>query len=278
MTVSSATKVYAVIGDPVAHSLSPLIHNAWIEAIGVDAIYVALRVDHPEPQCAIRNLARSGLSGLNVTLPHKTAAIAAADRVDDTAMRVGAANTLVQDASGGWIAHNTDVAGFAQAAETALGAPPSGAKVVLFGAGGAARAAAFYLGMSGADLAIVNRTRANAAELAKQFAPNAEVAEMSDLTRLSEQADLVINAASLGHSGAPFPELASGMSRPFLDLSYGKAAAAALNQAEAAGWKAHDGLGMLVAQAAAAFELWFNETPDQAAALSACRRRMAITS
>ena len=278
MTVSSATRVYAVVGDPVAHSLSPLIHNAWIDAIGVDAVYVALRVDHSDPELAIRSLARSGLSGLNVTLPHKTAAMAAADMVDDTAMVVGAANTLVLNPSGGWIAHNTDVAGFAQAAEIVLGARPAGAKTVLVGAGGAARAAAFYLGKTGADLAILNRTRAKAAELAKQFAPDAEVAEMSDLTRLSKQADLVVNAASLGHSGAAFPELATGQSRPFLDLSYGKAAASTLEQAEAAGWVAHDGLQMLVAQAAAAFELWFNEVPDQASAMMACRERIAAIS
>lgn len=277
MTVSSATKVFAVIGDPVAHSLSPMIHNAWIAAIRADAVYVALRVDHPQPEEAIRSLSGCGLSGLNVTLPHKTAALAAASAIDETAEAVGAANTLVGNPAGGWTAHNTDIEGFAHAAETALGARPAGARVLLLGAGGAARAAAFYLGKTGADLAILNRTRANADELARRFAPNAEVAEMSELARLSEQADLVVNAASLGHSGASLPDFASGKGRPFLDLSYGKAAKSAMAQATAAGWTAHDGLEMLVAQAAEAFRLWFGEIPDQASALAACRRRVAVT-
>lgn len=278
MNVSAATNVFAVIGDPVAHSLSPLIHNAWIAALGADAVYVALRVDHPHPENAIRSLAASGLAGLNVTLPHKTAALAAASEIDKTAKAVGAANTLVRNASGGWTAHNTDIKGFARAVETALDARPTGARVLLLGAGGAARAAAFHLGETGADLAILNRTRANADELARQFAPNAEVAEMSELARLSEQADLVVNAASIGHAGGRLPEFAQGKGRPFLDLSYGRAAQSAIDQASDAGWTTHDGLEMLVAQAAAAFRLWYGESPDQASALAACRDRLAVTS
>lgn len=276
MKPSGATKVFAVIGDPIAHSLSPLIHNEWIREIGADAVYVALRVDHPRPVEAIRSLAQSGLSGLNVTLPHKAAALAAAEKLDPVAEAVGAANTLVRNDSAGWIAHNTDVPGFAHALDLALGARPAGAKVLLLGAGGAARAAAFYLGKTGADLAILNRTRVNAEKLANQFAPDAEVAEMSDLTRLSKDADIVINAASLGHAGAAFPDLSHGAGRPFLDLSYGAAAKGALDVAERTGWKPHDGGEMLVAQAAASFELWFGESPDQAAALELCRSQ-AVT-
>ncbi len=275
MNVTGATKVYAVIGDPIAHSLSPMIHNSWIAEAGADAVYVALPLQHADAESAIRDLARSGLAGLNVTLPHKQSALAASGHADETARVVGAANTLVPNEAGGWKAHNTDIAGFARAVEAALETRLTGGRVVLLGAGGAARAAAFYLGKTGVELAILNRTRATADALAREFAPDAEVAEMSELTRLSEGADLVVNAASLGHSGASLPELAAGGARPFLDLSYGKAASGTLAHASAAGWTPHDGLEMLVAQAAASFQLWFGSQPDQAGAVAACRRRVA---
>ena len=276
MSISGGTKVYGVVGDPVAHSLSPLIHNQWMRDLSVDAIYVPLRLTHDNPSGAIRSMVDMGFSGLNVTLPHKISALSAAQQISDTARAVGAANTLCLAPDHGWIAHNTDVEGFARAAENAAGARLDQLSIVLIGAGGAARAAAYYLGKAGAELAILNRTRATAESLAAEFAPAAQVAEMSELKKFSERADLVVNAASLGHSGATLPTLAAGEGRPFLDLSYGKAAAGVLRSAEQSGWQPHDGLAMLVAQAAAAFELWFSVSPDQASALRACREKLAV--
>lgn len=275
MIVTGATRVFAVIGDPIAHSLSPRIHNRWIQAHDLDAVYVALHLTNEHPTDAIRSLRASGLSGLNVTLPHKSSALTAASVQDESASSVGAANTLSADPSGGWIAHNTDVSGFAQAAEAALDAHLSGAKVVLIGAGGAARAAAFHLGKTGVELAILNRTRAKAQQLADEFAPEAKVAEMAELAAHTASADLVVNAASLGHTGGELPDLAPGGGRAFLDLSYGNAAAAVLARANDQGWTSHDGLKMLVAQAADAFRLWFSISPDQDSALAACRQEVS---
>jgi shikimate dehydrogenase len=273
MSISGATRLYGVVGDPIAHSLSPLIHNRWMAEAKLDAAYVALHVQSADAAADLRALARSGFSGLNITLPHKAAALAAADNASPEARRIGAANTLVRE-SGGWTAHNTDVDGFRQAFEHALGGRKA-RRVVLIGAGGAARAAALMLADLGVELAIVNRSKANAVALADELARGAEIADLEHLPALAEKADIVLNSASLGHAGASLPSLPAGNGRPFFDMTYGKPAAGALEAARAAGWAPHDGLRMLVGQAAAAFRLWFKITPDTAGALAACEAAVA---
>lgn len=275
MSISPATKLYAVIGDPVAHSLSPLIHNRWLHDAGIDAVYTALHLKSQDPAADIRALARAGFSGLNITLPHKLAALAAAAQVSPEAKAIGAANFLTRENSRDWSAHNTDAAGFSDALQAAIGEDVRGKRVVLVGAGGAARAAVFELARRGAQLAIVNRSKANADTLAKDLAPKAETAELDKLTALADQADLVVNSASLGHAGASLPALPPGRNRPFLDMSYGKAAAATLAQARSAGWAPQDGLRMLVGQAAASFHIWFGTAPDVGGALKACQAVVA---
>jgi shikimate dehydrogenase len=239
----------------------------------LDAAYVALHVQSADAAADLRALARAGFSGLNITLPHKAAALAAADNVSPEARRIGAANTLVRE-SGGWTAHNTDVDGFRQAFEHALEGRKA-RRVVLIGAGGAARAAALFLAGLGVELAIVNRSKANAVALAEDLARGAEIADLEQLRALAEKADIVVNSASLGHAGASLPVLPAGQGRPFLDMTYGKAAAGVLGAAKSAGWAPHDGLRMLVGQAAAAFRLWFQIAPDTAGALAACRAAVA---
>lgn len=263
------TKQYAVVGDPVAHSLSPLIHNAWMQQHGLDAHYSRIHLQSENAATDLRAMAHI-YSGLNVTLPHKIAALNAAANSSPEARIVGAANTLVRDGEQ-WTAHNTDIAGFEAAMKAATGDTLRGLNVLLIGAGGAARAAAVSLNASQARLTIANRSTTNAAALANELAPAAEIAGLDAVERLSATADIVVNSASLGHAGASLPALSAGQGRPFLDLSYGKAAALALGPAEQAGWVPHDGLTMLVAQAAAAFHLWFGISPDQAGALHACR-------
>jgi shikimate dehydrogenase len=268
MSISGQTKLYGVVGDPIGHSLSPLIQNLWIREAGIDAVYVALHLQSEDAAADLRSLARSGFSGLNITLPHKAAALAAATAASPGAKRMGAANTLVRE-SGGWAAHNTDVAGFSEALDHAMGGSKP-RRVVLIGAGGAARAAALVLSNAGVELAIVNRSKANAVALANELAPGAETADLAQLTGLAETADIVVNSASLGHAGASLPPLPVGKGRPFFDMTYGKPARATLDAAQAAGWVPHDGLRMLVGQAAAAFRLWFGVTPDLASALASC--------
>jgi shikimate dehydrogenase len=271
MTISPSTKLYAVIGDPVSHSLSPLIHNRWLHEARIDAAYVALHLQSADAASDIRALARTGFSGLNITLPHKRAALEASAQVSPEAKAIGAANTLVRENGADWSAHNTDVAGFSDALQAALGQAVEGRRVVLIGAGGAARAAVFELSRRGVELAIVNRTKANADALARDLAPRAVTAELARLDELSENADILVNTASLGHAGASLPALPAGRDRPFLDMSYGKAAQGALAHARAAGWAPHDGLRMLVGQAAAAFHIWFGIAPDVQGALKACQ-------
>jgi len=276
MSITPATKLYGVVGDPIAHSLSPLIHNRWIREAGLDAVYVALHLQSPDPTADLGALARAGFSGLNITLPHKLAALKSAANVSPEAKLVGAANTLSRESGPDWAAHNTDIEGFSLALSHALSGNPRGRRVVLIGAGGAARAAAYALGQLGAELAIVNRTAANAEALANELAPQAETAELAQLNSLAERADIVVNSASLGHAGVSLPQLPAGKGRPFLDLSYGKAAKETLAAAKAAGWAPHDGLRMLVGQAAAAFQIWFDISPDVPGALSACEAVVAV--
>jgi len=273
MKNSPDTKRYAVVGDPVAHSLSPLIHNSWIETAGLNAHYDRVHLQSQSAATDLRAMV-SEYSGLNVTLPHKIAALEAGAKSSPEARIVGAANTLVRDENT-WTAHNTDVAGFEAAMRAACGDELRNLKVLLIGAGGAARAAVVSLNRSGATLTIANRSQTNAAALANELAPHAHTAGLDDIERLSADADIIVNSASLGHSGASLPQLAPGRGRPFLDLSYGKAAAPVLAAAEQSGWAPHDGLVMLVAQAAAAFHLWFGIWPDQAGALHACRSAVA---
>ena len=273
MNNSPDRKLYAVVGNPVAHSLSPLIHNAWIADAGLNAHYDRVHLTSESARDDLRAMA-SIYDGLNVTLPHKIAALSAATKSSLEARTVGAANTLVRE-HGAWTAHNTDVAGFEVAMHAACGDELRNLRVLLIGAGGAARAAAVSLNRSGARFTIANRSVVNAAALANELAPHAHAAGLDDIESLSADADIIVNSASLGHAGESLPPLSPGRGRPFLDLSYGKAAAGALEAAASAGWTRHDGLTMLVAQAAAAFHLWFGVWPDQAKALHACRAAVA---
>ena len=276
MTITPATRLYGVVGDPIAHSLSPLIHNRWIAEARLDAVYVALHLKTPDAAADLRALARAGFSGLSVTLPHKASALVSAVHSSPEAKGVGAANTLVREADGEWSAHNTDVAGFSLALAAAGANRLSGKRVVLIGAGGAARSAVVALLAHGAKLAIVNRSHVNAVRLGADLAPEAEIWGMDRLNQLASEADLVINSASLGHAGEALPTLPAGRGRPFLDLSYGRAARETLAAARAADWRAHDGLAMLVGQAEAAFRLWFGVNPDAQGALKACRAIVAL--
>jgi shikimate dehydrogenase len=276
MTTRPPSRLYAVVGDPVSHSLSPLIQNRWMREAGLDAHYAAIHLQADDAAPSFKVLAHD-YAGLNITLPHKVAALAASETSSADAKRVGAANTLVRN-DAGWSAHNTDIEGFANALQSAEGSDLKGKPVVLIGAGGAARAAVLHLAKLGADLSIVNRSPEKADALAKDLAPNAKTAGLDQLGALAEQAVIVVNSASLGHSGASLPVLPPGNGRPFLDMSYGKASEIVLNQARLAGWAPHDGLRMLVGQAAASFRIWFGQYPDTDGALDACKAAVAARS
>lgn len=263
------TRLLGVIGDPVAHSLSPYIHNRWLRENGIDAVYAALEVKAGELPSALESLAGHEAAGLNVTLPHKEEALRLAASASDTAKRIGAANTLMRLPGGAWHAENTDAPGFALTLDFG-GIEVEDREVFLLGAGGSARAAANVLAGRGARLTICNRTIERAEALALDLAPAARILSLEEGLRQAPRASVIINTLSLGHSGAglTLPQSAGGI---FYDISYGKGAEAALGEARRQGWRALDGLGMLVAQAALSFELWFGITPDMPAAHARAR-------
>ncbi len=186
------TKICCLIGDPVEHSLSPLIHNAGYQALGIDYIYVPLRFKDIER--AIDSIRELGIRGASITLPHKIKALKYLDKVDPPAKEVGAVNTIVND-GGVLTGYNTDGNGAMQALEekvTALG----GKKAVLIGSGGAASAIAFGLKAKRAKLIVLNRTEDKARELANRV--NAEDAGGLEKLSLVSSADILINATSVG--------------------------------------------------------------------------------
>lgn len=269
------TKLLGVIGDPIAHSLSPVIHNGWLRDMGFNAVYEAMRVPEGELPSALKTLEKRDCLGLNVTLPHKAEALRCASEASDTAQQIGAANTLTFLGGGAWRADNTDVPGFLEA----LGAlDPEQDRAIVLGAGGSARAIVHALSVCGIELSILNRTRAKAATLAEEFGSVGTKSDSIDQYKeYLESATIVINTTSMGHDGSVL-DLPDGKERTFFDISYGKISAPQLDHAAARGWQVKDGLTMLVAQAAFSFEIWFGEMPDLEAALKRCRAALEAVS
>ncbi|MEM9178624.1 MAG: shikimate dehydrogenase [Pseudomonadota bacterium] len=269
------TKLLGVIGDPIAHSMSPLIHNGWIRDMGFNATYEAMHVLEGEFDLALQSLSKRDILGVNVTLPHKHAALAAAIEASEEASAIGAANTLSYLGDQKWRADNTDAPGFL----SALGnADPGTDKVVILGAGGSARALVFALAQSGFQITILNRTvekaKALSAELGNGKTVYGSIAQYKDHI---ESATIVINTTSMGYDGEII-DLPRGTDRLFFDISYGKTAAPQIAHAAARGWRTRDGLTMLVGQAACSFEIWFCEKPDEAAALRRCEMALRAVS
>lgn len=253
--LSSRTSLYAVLGDPITHSLSPRFHNAAFDAAGLDAVYLALRCDAAAMPGLLTGIAQAGGGG-NVTVPHKQLAWRVVTRRTDAAERTGACNTFWLQAGEIW-GDNTDVAGFAAAVTMLIGRPAAGGRVLVAGAGGAARAAVWSLLEQGAvEIVLFARSPERAAAILADFA-------RPDLLRAVDTVpsgawDLVVNATPLGlrpDDALPFP--ASVAAGAALDLVYGPAETPWVRQMRAAGVAAADGREMLLQQGAAAFRCWF---------------------
>ncbi len=264
---------YAVIGHPVAHSKSPFIHAAFARASHQKLSYEALEVAPAELAAQLAVLHAEGYCGLNVTLPHKTAVAALCESVSDSGQLAGAVNTLTRTPTG-WAGTNTDGLGFLADLDR-LGIAIAGKTVLLLGAGGAARGLlAPILSRQPKELAISNRNPWKPEEFAEKFKSLGNIVPRTHLALKGDRYDLIINATSAGHTGAmprlPGPLLAEGGA--CYDLSYGAAHApfAAWAEAQNALHNA-DGLGMLVAQAAVAFELWHGVHPELAPVLAYLR-------
>jgi shikimate dehydrogenase len=268
--------VAAVIGHPVRHSLSPVIHNAAFRALDLDWVFVALDVPPGAGAGTVSVTALVGLSGLSVTMPHKEAAATAVHRLSSTAEALAAVNTVVRRGEE-LLGENTDGAGFLDALRADEGFDPTGRRCLVVGAGGAARALVRALGGAGAaEVVVVNRTRARAEVAAALAGPAGRVGVAAE----AGEADLVVNATPLGmgdDTSLPLDPVHLGPGQLVVDLVYQPAITPLVDAARARGAMVANGLGMLIHQAAHAFRLWTGEDPPlevmSAAALGEIARR-----
>ncbi|MEX2648783.1 MAG: shikimate dehydrogenase [Alphaproteobacteria bacterium] len=272
MTLSGKARVAGVMGWPVSHSRSPRLHGFWLEAYGIDGAYVPFAVRPEHLVQALGALPALGLAGVNLTVPHKEAALASLDEIEPLARRIGAVNTVVVDAAGRLVGSNTDVFGFMANLREAAPAwrADSGPGVVL-GAGGAARAVCAGLLDAGvAAIRLVNRSPARAERLAHDLGGPITVRPWSERPGALEGATLVVNTTMLGMAGQPPLDLALDPVAPgcvVCDLVYVPLETLLLARARARGLVAVDGLGMLLHQARPGFAAWFGLEPEVTAAL-----------
>jgi shikimate dehydrogenase len=272
--VDAGTRAVGVIGWPVDHSLSPLIHNTAFLALGMNWVYLPLPVPPGELPTALAGLAALGFAGANVTMPHKTEAAALADVITDDARRLNAVNTFVVGLEG-LVGHNTDAPGFDRFLRRDTGFDAAGRRALLFGAGGAARACALALARGGlAHLIVALREPARAAALVAALEGlDLEIDVVAMPQAASSEIDLVVNATPLGTHGEDLPLPALGPASVVVDLVYRPAVTPLQLSARKAGASAFGGLGLLLHQAALSFELWTGREPPldamSAAALAA---------
>ena len=255
-----------VIGWPVTHSRSPLIHGYWLQRYGIDGSYVRRPVEPGDAADFLRTLRDQGFAGCNVTLPHKEAAFAAASETRPAARAAGAANTLWFEGDK-LVADNTDSAGFMNSLRTAgPGLRLSGATVSVLGAGGAGRGIVFALLERGVgEVRIFNRTRERADSLAATFGAKVKAYDWVERADRSRDAALLVNTTSLGmKNSAPLEMDVSALAPQCVvaDIVYVPLETPLLAAARARNLKTVDGLGMLLHQAVPGFERWFGKKPQ----------------
>lgn len=262
-TPGAGTRVFALLGDPVSHSLSPRFQNAALRALGHDAVYVALRCAPADVAGLLLGLARAGGGG-NVTLPHKERAAAAVEVPSAAVRATGACNTFWAE-DGRVHGDNTDVEGVRRAMRAVAGRPLGGARVLLVGAGGSARAALHAMREEGVErVVILNRRQHRAGELAARFASPGFRVDVAgpedDLTR--DRFDLAVNATPLGlRPDDPLPPTGGAPFDAALDLVYSPSETPWVRAMREAGIRAADGKEMLLHQGAAAFRCWWGGEP-----------------
>ena len=264
--MTASVPLAAVIGDPIGHSKSPVLHGFWLRAYQISGHYVPLHVTSGDLGQVLAAMQRMGFVGANVTIPHKETVLDLADIVTDRARAIGAANTLTFHKDGKIEADNTDGHGFL--ANIQQNAPAFDAKdgpAVILGAGGAAKAVIYALLEAGApQVRVLNRNLDRAKNLSARFGDRVSVHEMSDLPNLLGDCNLLVNTTSLGMIGQP--PLAVDLSNlpktaVVNDIVYAPLETDLLKQARAMGAGAVDGLGMLLHQAAPGFAKWFGKEP-----------------
>lgn len=269
MTISGRARLAGVMGWPVDHSRSPLLHNHWISTLGLEAAYVPLPVMPENLESAIRALPKLGFKGANLTVPHKEAALKFCDTLDDAAKRIGAVNTLVFGDNGAIEGRNTDAIGFAESLKAQAGTDGlRGANALVLGAGGAARAVvAALVDLHFGCIRIANRSPEKAEAIAASFASSSVKTDAIAWDKRDDAMDgvtLVVNTTSLGMRGQPsldidLSPLASNAI--IADIVYVPLETPLLTMARELGFTPVSGLRMLVEQARPGFEAWFGTAP-----------------
>lgn len=276
---SPVTQVYGVVGNPISHSRSPALHNAALAACGIDGVYLPLLVD--DFPAFLATSADINFVGLSVTIPHKGAALGAAQHKDPVAEQIGAANTLIGQSDGSLAAYNTDWSAAISAIEggltspseavvaatlaSSVSSPLQGRTVLVVGAGGAGRAIAFGAAEAGAKVLITNRSREKAEDLAKALGNGSAVVDLEDVNRGSVTADVLVNTTSVGmHPNIRQSPIATEAISNFgvvFDAIYTPLQTQLLKDAQAAGCVTISGLEMFVGQAADQFRMFTGQKP-----------------
>ena len=262
MTIlSGKARLAGITGWPVSHSRSPRLHGFWLERYGVDGAYLPLPIHPDNFPAAIRGLMQSGFAGVNVTIPHKVAAFAICDDVDDSARRAGAVNTLIFE-SGRIRGSNTDGWGFLENLRS-RGVDPAAGPALILGAGGSARAVAAALLDLGVRVTIANRTRTRAEQLAQEL-PGLTIINWDSRNQALAAHALLVNTTSLGMAGHPPVEIdldRGSRGLTVADIVYVPLETPLLAAARARQIRCVEGLGMLLHQAVPGFQAWFGVEP-----------------
>jgi shikimate dehydrogenase len=269
--ISGQTTICGIIGDPLGHTMSPAMHNAAFKSLGLDYVYVPFKVKSMELRKAIEGIRGLNLRGVNVTIPHKVAVVQLLDKLDPLAERIGAVNTIVND-EGILTGYNTDATGFLQTLHD-RNIEPAEKKVLLLGAGGAARAIGHILTREKARVTILNRKQDLswaedlAARLSRNYKTEVKALELTaeNLKKAVNNAEILVNATSLGMSpeinATPVPAEFLRADLTVFDVVYNPLQTRLLREAKAVGAQTIDGLEMLVRQGAVSFEIWTGVKP-----------------
>ncbi len=261
MTINGSTQLFAIAGNPVHHSLSPVMHNTAFQALDYNGVYVPLHII--DIQAGVQGMRHLGFRGASITVPHKEAVLSLADEIDDTAKDIGAANTLVftsADTGRSKVkAYNTDWIGSNRALEQHIAL--KGSSALVLGAGGAAKAVAYGLLRAGAEVTVCNRTQSKAEDLARSLRCN----WISLQNLQSYTGDILINTTTVGmtpHTDqSPFPGEGLCRFQAVMDIVYAPLETRLLREARKQGCRTVDGLAMLLYQGVEQFRLWTGQEP-----------------
>lgn len=259
-------KWYAVIGDPIEQSMSPMLHTTWFEENGINAAYIPVLVKHEKLQEAVESLRTLGCSGWNITAPHKQTILPFLDRIDASAEIMGAVNTVHVLEDGTLIGSNTDSLGFVRSLEEVFGHTGKGSKTLIVGAGGAARGIAYALHTEGyGPLVFTNRTMEKAEKLAGDI-PGATALSIQDAEDHLAEFGLIVQTTSVGmnfaQQGMPIQPKNIAAGTIVADIIYNPLETEFLREARQRGARIFNGVGMFVHQGALSFETWTGTTPN----------------